>query len=52
MDHDAKACDGCASGCQARHTDKQRAEDIQAGPYLLFAGAIIVLLALLFRWVS
>ena len=52
MDHDSKLCDGCASGCQARHTDKQKAEEVSAGPYLLLSAIIIVLLALLFRWYS
>ncbi|MBI5572865.1 MAG: hypothetical protein HY914_23175 [Desulfomonile tiedjei] len=44
------SCVDCKSGCAARHTEERTAEEIQAGPYLLFAAAAIVLLSLAVRW--
>ncbi len=51
MSQDPKVCEGCAAGCQARHTEKNTGEETNSGPYLLLSAAIIVLLALLFRWI-
>ncbi len=50
MTDDPNPCDRCASGCQARHTDERTTEETSAAPYLLVSALIIVLIALLFRW--
>ncbi len=44
------SCADCKSGCAARHTEERTAEEIQAGPYLLFAAIAIVLVSLVVRW--
>lgn len=51
MSNDPKMCEGCATGCRAGHTDENTAEEVKAGPYLLLSAVLIVLAALLFRWV-
>lgn len=51
MSEELKMCEGCATGCQARHTDEKATEEAKAGPYLLLSAVIIVLFALLFRWI-
>ncbi len=50
MSDDHKSCDLCASGCQARHTDERTTEETSAAPYLVISALIIVVIALLFRW--
>ena len=49
MNEEKRSCESC-SGCTARHTDEKAMEEIKAGPYLLFAAVMVVLLSLLFRW--
>jgi hypothetical protein len=51
MSQDPKICEGCATGCQAQHTEKNAGEETKAGPYLVLCAVIIVLAALLFRWI-
>ena len=39
-------CDNCNAGCTGRHTAEERAEEIKAGPYLLFCGILIVIISI------
>lgn len=43
-------CQACSSGCTARHTDEKAVEEVKAAPYLIFAGTMIVLASMLYRW--
>ena len=43
-------CSACSTGCAARHTDENTAEEVSAGPYLIIAALAIILISLAFRW--
>ncbi|MGO8822704.1 MAG: hypothetical protein ACLQT6_03245 [Desulfomonilaceae bacterium] len=43
-------CENCEAGCTGRHNAEQRSEDVKAGPYLLLAGALILVASIVVRW--
>jgi hypothetical protein len=45
METDQRLCDGCTGGCTERHTDAKIAEEVKAGPYLLFCAVLILVLS-------
>jgi len=48
--NDEHRCDACSTGCAARHTEEKVSEEMQAGPYLLFAAIMIVLVSVAVKW--
>ncbi|MGB9616293.1 MAG: hypothetical protein ACP5M0_13295 [Desulfomonilaceae bacterium] len=44
------SCESCSAGCASRHTDQKTMEEVSAAPYLLAAGAIILIASVLYRW--
>jgi hypothetical protein len=46
-----RSCSDCSAGCSARHTEEKVSEEVAAGPYLAFAGVVIVLVSILLKWV-
>lgn len=38
-------CSNCGGGCTDRHTPDQINEEIKAGPYLLLAGVLFVVIS-------
>ncbi len=48
--NDEHRCDACSQGCAARHTEEKVDEEVQAGPYLLFAAILIVLVSVAVKW--
>jgi hypothetical protein len=38
-------CSNCSGGCTDRHTPAQINEEIKAGPYLLMAGILLILIS-------
>ena len=45
-----RGCENCNAGCTGRHDAEQRAEEIKSGPYLLFAGILILAFSLIMKW--
>ncbi len=50
MASDQRLCDGCTGGCTERHTDEKIAEEVNAGPYVLFCAVLILVLSALIKW--
>jgi len=50
MASDQRLCDGCTGGCTERHTDEKIAEEVNAGPYVLFCALLILVLSALIKW--
>ncbi len=50
MDHE-RLCSECTTGCTARHTEQKISEEVSAGPYLVLAGIVIVLVSIALKWV-
>ncbi len=51
MEHDPRLCESCtAGGCTERHTDEKIAEEVNAGPYVLFCAVLILVLSALIKW--
>jgi hypothetical protein len=46
---DIPTCDGCA-GCTGRHSEEKAIEEMQAGPYLLYAAIVVVIVSVLVKW--
>ncbi|MBI5251700.1 MAG: hypothetical protein HY912_19580 [Desulfomonile tiedjei] len=49
MSQETPSCDRC-TGCTGRHTEEKAEEEIKAGPYLLFAAVMVVIVSLLVKW--
>jgi epoxyqueuosine reductase QueG len=49
-DNPVQVCHDCQAGCTSRRTDKSTEEEISAGPYLLFAAVVMILISLAIRW--
>jgi hypothetical protein len=49
MNQDAPSCEKC-TGCTARHTEEKALEEAKAGPYLLFAAVMVVIVSVLLKW--
>ena len=45
-------CESCSAGCTSRQTDQKTMEEVSAAPYLLAAGAIILIASVLYRWLA
>ncbi len=43
-------CESCSAGCTSQQTDQKTMEEVSAAPYLLAAGAIILIASVLYRW--
>jgi hypothetical protein len=50
MGHDAGMCNKCSGGCTDRKSEAQTEEEVNAGPYLLFAAVLIVGLSIAIQW--
>jgi hypothetical protein len=50
METDPRLCEGCTGGCTERHTDAKIAEEVSAGPYVLFCAVLILVLSALIKW--
>jgi hypothetical protein len=48
--NEGHSCDACSQGCAARHTEEKVSEEVQAGPYLLFAAVLIVVVSVAVKW--
>ena len=44
-------CGNCGGGCTDRHTPEQITEEIKAGPYLLLAGVLLIVISAAFKYV-
>lgn len=44
-------CGNCGGGCTDRHTPDQMNEEIKAGPYLLLAGVLLIVMSAAFRYI-
>jgi hypothetical protein len=47
VDHN---CSNCGGGCTDRHTPSQMNEEIKAGPYLLIAGVLVILISAIIKY--
>lgn len=43
-------CGNCSGGCTERHTPNQVNEEIKAGPYLLLAGVLVILISIAIKY--
>jgi|GEM_PF-1179832 len=43
-------CESCSAGCTSRQSDHKTMEEVSAAPYLLAAGALILMASILYRW--
>ena len=50
MERDPRLCESCSGGCTERHTAEKVAEEVNAGPYVLFCAVLIILVSALVKW--
>ena len=43
-------CHDCQTGCTSRRTDESTEEEISAGPYLVLAAIIMILISVAIKW--
>ncbi|MDD3474169.1 MAG: hypothetical protein AB7V04_03635 [Desulfomonilaceae bacterium] len=43
-------CSNCGGGCTERHTPSQINEEIKAGPYLVAAGVLVILISIALKY--
>jgi hypothetical protein len=49
-DDPVRMCHDCQAGCTSRRTENSTEEEIGAGPYLLFAAILTILVSLAIKW--
>ncbi len=49
-DDPVRVCSDCQAGCTSRRTQASTDEEINAGPYLVFAAVVIILASLAIKW--
>jgi hypothetical protein len=50
MERDSRLCEACTSGCTERHTAEKIAEEVNAGPYVVFCAVLILAVSVLIKW--
>jgi hypothetical protein len=45
-------CSSCSTGCTSRRHEEGTREEVSAAPYLLFAGIIILVASVVYRWLT